>query len=107
MTDYAGLLQLLAAHRIEYVVGGGVAAKAHGSARFASDFAIVYRRTKGNLSRLVAAFADLHPNLRGAPPGLPFQWDEKTIEHGLNFTLITDLGAIGLLTWRDCRRWIL
>src|SRR5690242_485233 len=35
--------------------------------------------------------------LRGAPPGLPFRWDVETIQHGLNFTLTTDLGAIDLL----------
>jgi hypothetical protein len=35
--------------------------------------------------------------LRGAPPGLPFQWDERTIRGGLNFTLITNLGELDLL----------
>ena len=28
---------------------------------------------------------------------MPFQWDEQTIWHGLNFTLTTSLGAIDLL----------
>jgi predicted nucleotidyltransferase len=28
---------------------------------------------------------------------LPFRWDEATLTHGLNFTLITDIGAIDLL----------
>ncbi|MEX2317318.1 MAG: hypothetical protein WD669_09220 [Pirellulales bacterium] len=97
MTDYAGLLRLLAEKRIEYFVVGGVAAKAHGSARFTADVDIVYRRTKENIARLVSAFANLHPYLRGAPPGLPFLWDAETIEKGLNFTLTTDLGAIDLL----------
>ena len=35
--------------------------------------------------------------LRGAPEGLPFVWDERTIRSGLNFTLSTSLGAIDLL----------
>jgi hypothetical protein len=35
--------------------------------------------------------------LRGAPPGLPFHWDDETIKKGLNFTLVTSLGAIDLL----------
>jgi len=34
---------------------------------------------------------------RGAPPGLPFVFDESTIEQCLNFTLTTSLGAIDLL----------
>ena len=66
MTDYAGLLRLLAERNIEYIVVGGVAAKAHGSARFTADVDIVYRRTKENLERLVSAFATFHPYLRGA-----------------------------------------
>ena len=97
MTDYAGLLRVLANNKIEFIVVGGVAAKAHGSARFTVDVDVVYRRTKDNIARIVAAFADLHPYLRGAPPGLPFIWDAETIEHGLNFTLTSDLGPIDFL----------
>ena len=97
MTDYAALLRLLADSKIEYVVVGGVAAKAQGSARFTVDVDVVYRRTKENIKRIVVAFANLHPYLRGAPPGLPFLWDDETIEHGLNFPLTTDLGAIDFL----------
>lgn len=97
MTDYAGLLRLLAESKIEFIVVGGVAATAHGSARFTADVDLVYHRTKENIQRLVDAFAPTHPYLRGAPPDLPFQWDPETIERGLNFTLITDLGAIDLL----------
>jgi hypothetical protein len=35
--------------------------------------------------------------LRGAPPGLPFQWDAETLRRGLNFTLTTALGDLDLL----------
>jgi len=28
-----------------------------------------------------------HPYLRGAPPDLPFLWDDQTSSRGLNFTL--------------------
>ena len=47
--------------------------------------------------RLVAAVRPFKPTLRGAPEGLPFVWDERTIKSGLNFTLSTSLGAIDLL----------
>jgi predicted nucleotidyltransferase len=97
MTDYAGLLRVLANNKIEFIVVGGVAAKAHGSARFTVDVDVVYRRTKENIARIVAAFAGLHPYPRGAPPGLPFKWDAETIEHGLNFTLTSDQGPIDFL----------
>ena len=97
MTDFAGLLLRLADAGVEYVLVGGAAATAHGSARLTQDLDVVYRRSDDNLRRLVTALAPRSPYLRGAPPGLPFRWDARTLQRGLNFTLITDLGAIDLL----------
>jgi hypothetical protein len=76
---------------------GGLAARAHGSARSTQDVDVVYARSKPNLERLARALADHEPYLRGAPPGLPFRWDVETLRGGLNFTLITRLGALDLL----------
>jgi hypothetical protein len=45
----------------------------------------------------VRALAPLSPYLRGAPPGLPFRWDEGTLRRGLNFALTTSRGDIDLL----------
>ncbi|MGH7250735.1 MAG: hypothetical protein ACREIK_02675, partial [Nitrospiraceae bacterium] len=73
------------------------AATAHGSARLTEDLDIVYRRTPDNLATLASCLAPHKPYLRGAPPGLPFQWDSDTLTRGLNFTLVTDLGALDLL----------
>jgi hypothetical protein len=82
---------------VEYIVVGGAAAIAHGSARLTQDFHIVYRRTPANLERLVTALAAHRPYLRGAPVGLPFVWDREVLRRGLNFTLVTSLGDIDLL----------
>jgi hypothetical protein len=46
------------------------------------------------VDRLVTAIRPLRPTLRGAPEGLPFVWDERTIRSGLNFTLSTSLDAL-------------
>jgi hypothetical protein len=97
MTDIEALLQALNNHRVEYIVVGGVAALAHGSARLTQDLDILYRRSPENLDRLVAALHEVKPYLRGAPPGLPFVWDKTTLSHGLNFTLETSLGWLDLL----------
>jgi hypothetical protein len=97
MTQFGALLQLLDEHRVEFVVIGGVAAAARGSARSTADLDVVYARSDENLARLVRALASHQPYLRGAPKGLPFVWDEKTLRMGLNFTLVTDLGALDLL----------
>ena len=97
MTDFRSLLILLTGAHVEFVIVGGAAATAHGSARLTQDLDVVYSRNLENISRLAQALAPHKPYLRGAPPGLPFIFDEKTIRSGLNFTLTTNLGAIDLL----------
>jgi hypothetical protein len=96
MTDFAALIRLLAHNHIQFILIGGAAATAHGSARLTQDLDIVYQRERGNMARLASCLAPHKPYLRGAPPGLPFSWDADTIMRGLNFTLMTDLGAIDL-----------
>lgn len=97
MTDYRELIQKLMAHEVEFIVVGGAAAIAHGAARLTEDLDVVYHRTDRNLTKLVEALAPISPYLRGTPPGLPFRWEASTLKQGLNFTLITDAGAIVLL----------
>ena len=97
MTDFKALLRLLTENEVEFIIVGGAAATAHGSARLTFDLDIVYRRSTENISRLVDALTPIKPYLRGAPPGLPFDWSVPTIQKGLNFTLVTTLGALDLL----------
>jgi len=97
MIDLRGALGALASEGVEFLIVGGIAASLHGSARSTQDLDIVYARTPRNLRRLVAALSGHHPYPRGAPPGLPFSWDEATLQRGLNFTLVTDLGDLDLL----------
>jgi predicted nucleotidyltransferase len=97
MTDFGALLSALSRNGVEFIVIGGAAAVAHGSARLTQDLDIVYSRSSENLDRLVTALAQCKPYLRGAPPGLPFIWDRTTLARGLNFTLATSLGDIDLL----------
>lgn len=96
MTRFEALLRSLSQKDVRFVLVGGVAALAHGSARMTEDIDVVYDRTDDNLERLVEALAPHSPYLRGAPPGLPFRWDVDTLKRGLNFTLATDLGSIDL-----------
>jgi hypothetical protein len=96
-TDFEGLLRALSAAGVEFIVIGGVAAKAHGSPRLTVDLDVVYSRSADNLRRLTSALAPLEPYLRGAPPGLPFHFDIETVRRGLNFTLRTTRGDLDLL----------
>jgi predicted nucleotidyltransferase len=97
MTDFGALLRSLADSEVRFIVVGGAAATAHGAARLTVDLDIVYDRSRDNLQRLVKALGPAKPYLRGAPPGLPFQFDEETLRRGLNFTLASALGDIDLL----------
>jgi predicted nucleotidyltransferase len=95
--DFERLLRALHEAHVQFVLVGGLAATVHGSARATFDVDVVYERSETNVARLVAALAPLHPYFRGAPPGLPFQFDAETVRRGLNFTLSTDAGDLDLL----------
>lgn len=97
MTDFNALLRLLTENEVEFIIVGGAAATAHGSARLTLDLDVVYKRSSENIARVVNALRPIKPYLRGAPAGLPFNWNVETIAKGLNFTLITTLGALDLL----------
>lgn len=97
MTSIGDILARLHDAGVRFVVIGGVAMTLRGSSRTTVDVDICYARDPENLRRLAAALADLRPRLRGAPEGLPFLWDERTLRSGLNFTLTTDLGDVDLL----------
>jgi hypothetical protein len=97
MTDFEKLVSVLSDGRVDFIIVGGLAATAHGSARLTQDIDVVYSRTRENVERLVESLAPFQPYLRGAPPGLPFAWNAATVERGLNFTLTTSLGDLVLL----------
>ncbi len=96
-TDFEKVLAVLEEGKIEFVVIGGVAMVAHGSAQATFDLDICYRRTGENLDRLCRVLEPYHPALRNAPRNLPFRFDPPTVKNGLNFTLTTDLGDLDLL----------
>jgi hypothetical protein len=108
ITDFEKALADLTEAGVEFIVIGGVAGSLHGSAYITQVFDVVYSRSRENILRLAAALRSHQPYLRGAPPGLPFHWDEATIRGGLNFTLTTSFGDLDLLggvtgggTYRD------
>jgi hypothetical protein len=90
-------IRILHGAGVEFVVIGGVAMGLQGSAHLTRDIDFCYARTPENMERLAKALEPFRPALRGAPPGLPFRFDAKTIASGLNFTLTTDLGDLDFL----------
>src|SRR5258708_3718900 len=91
------LLPRLVRGEVRFILIGGVAAIVHGAARLTYDIDVVYERSAANFRLLVQTLSSLSPYLRGAPPGLPFVLDERTLRNGLNFTLTTALGDLDLL----------
>ena len=97
MIDFAAVLRVLTDAGVRFIIVGGAAATAHGSARLTQDLDVVYARDADNLRRLAACLAPYEPYLRGAPLGLPFVLDDVTLRRGLNFTLVSKLGDLDLL----------
>ena len=81
---------------IEFVVIGGVAARAHGSVRITEDLDICYRPSRDNLERLAARLAMWNAYPRGVEPGLPFIMDRLTLERAPVLTLTTTEGALDI-----------
>lgn len=97
LLDSIKLFQALEKEQVEFVILGGIAAIAHGSASLTFDLDVCYSRTDANLERVVRALAPLKPRLRVADPNLPFKFDGRTLRNGLNFTFETDAGNFDLL----------
>ncbi len=95
--NFEAAFKSLTSAEVNFIVVGAYATVVPGTGQVTRDLDICYERTSENLKRLVAALAPYHPSLRGAPPGLPFTLDERTLARGMNFTLQTDFGDIDLL----------
>jgi hypothetical protein len=92
VTRFAEILKTLAWGEVEFILIGGVAAAAHGSARSTQVVDVVYRSNRGNMIKIAAALKPHRPYLREVPAGLPFRLDLPTLEGGLNFTLTSTMG---------------
>jgi len=91
------VVQLFRSHGVEFIVIGGQAEVIFGSPRLTYDVDLCYRRTSENLVRLAEALSQLHVTLRGAPEGLPFRADSRTLSMGCNFTFNSAVGKLDLL----------
>jgi hypothetical protein len=63
-TRYLPLIRVLAAHNVEYILVGGLAAVLQGAPIITGDLDIVHRRTPENVSRLLLALKELDCSYR-------------------------------------------
>lgn len=89
--------RVLLAHEVDFLVIGGIAATLWGSPSVTRDLDICYSREKPNVERLAAALIEMKATLRGAPEGVPFILDAKTLAMGDNFTFNTVFGPLDCL----------
>lgn len=97
MVEFEPALVSLTDEKVDFVIVGGLAISAHSSGYITTDLDLCYLRTKENLKNIVAALAPFSPRFRNYPENLPFIWDERTLQNGTNFTLVTKIGDIDLL----------
>lgn len=91
------VLRLLNRHRVRFVVIGGLAAILHGSPSITRDVDICHAHDGEDLIRLAGALREVSASLRGAPAGLPFRVDARTLANGDSFTFTTDIGSLDIL----------
>jgi hypothetical protein len=90
------LLRLLAEHRVEFVVVGGIAAVLQGAPIATFDLDIVHRRSPENIERLLAVLREIGARYRG-------QGDRRLVPDASmlgtpgHHLLMTDSGPLDLL----------
>ena len=95
--DPRPILEVLVRHDVDFVLIGGLAGTARGSAYVTYDIDVAYDRSQPNLANLAAALKELSATLRGAPPDAPFLLDAETLRAGPNFTFDTRFGSLDIL----------
>jgi hypothetical protein len=95
------LLERLVAGDVDFVVVGGIAAVAHGSAAFTGDLDISYAPDEANLDRLGRVLVDLGARLRGVTDDVPFIPDGRALRRTRVLTLETPAGSIDLIAQPD------
>lgn len=91
------LLRRLVARGVDFVVVGGVAMAAHGSARHTDDLDVCYSTDSTNLDLLGSVLVELGATLRGVEDEGPFVPDGRTLRRTGILTLETPLGPVDLL----------
>jgi hypothetical protein len=95
--DPQPILETLVRHGVDFVLVGGFAGIAHGSAYSTEDVDVAYEWSYENLRRLAVALRELGATLRGAPADVPFQLDAEALRSGMNFTFDTRFGSLDIL----------
>ncbi len=102
-TDFALILQILAQHKVDFIVVGGVCAVLLGAPVSTFDLDIVHSRSSENLSRLKNALHDLNAHYREHLPKhlKPTEQNLETSGHHLLLTKHGPLDVLGVIGSND------
>ena len=95
-SDFAQILRILAAHKVDFIVVGGVCAVLHGAPIATFDLDIVHSRTRDNLNRLLPALDELKAHYRGQA-GRHITPEESHLASPGHQLLMTAAGPLDLL----------
>jgi len=92
------ILAVLAAHGVDYIMIGGLAAAFHGSDLVTGDVDITPATDNDNLVRLSSALDELDARIRtvDAPDGIPFAHDAASLARATVWHLTTNAGDLDL-----------
>ena len=91
------ILSALVERGVDFVVIGGYAAIAHGSAQLTRDIDVCFAPDEANLEALGEALVQLEARLSGVPDDVPFVPDAGTLRNIDVLTLITREGRLDVL----------
>ena len=91
------VIRLLGRHGVRYVLIGGLAAVTHGAPLVTQDIDLCCARDQDNLELLAAAMREVHAELRGAAPDLPFRLHAPNLASRERQSFTTDVGWIDIM----------
>lgn len=93
------MLRVLADHRVDFLLVGGVAARLRGAPLLTEDVDITPATDRSNLERLAIALDALQGRLRTEtePEGIAFPFDPNLLESAAVWTLTTRYGDLDLV----------
>jgi len=94
--DAERIFSILAKHRVDYVVVGGVAVQVHGHVRMTNDLDLIPAPDRANLGRLAGALRDLKARVLN-PGSESLEIDAAMLPSATLWQLSTELGDIDLL----------
>jgi hypothetical protein len=95
-TDFVAILEVLAAHEVDFVIVGGVCGVLHGAPLATFDLDLVHSRAPENVERLLAALGSLEAHVRGRGPER-IRPDRSHLSSPGHQLLLTKWGPLDLL----------